>query len=269
MRGSQTDGPEAVTRNQMFATATPPRRLPRVLVLTDNRFLWEQFLGIVDSEKVEAEFTCRFSPMNVPFQMEFAGRSDFAALCVKSEWQRVVAEFELVFSLHCKQLFPAALVRAVRCINVHPGLNPHNRGWFPQVFSILNKLPLGATIHEMDEQLDHGPVIDQEEVPVHSWDTSLSAYNRVMEAELRLIRKNLNTIIRGDYVARPPAGEGNVNLQADFRRLCELDPGERATLGALMDRLRALTHGDHRNAYFVDGTGRKVFVRVDLQPETE
>lgn len=240
-----------------------------VLVLTDNRLLWQKFIQVVESEKVDTRFIYCFSSVNKQFLEEFATRPDFLPVNVKTDWQRIAREFDLVISLHCKQIFPLDLVRAVKCINIHPGLNPYNRGWFPQAFSIINKLPLGATIHEMDEQIDHGPIIDQEEVPVFSWDTSLTAYDRVVDAEMRLIRKNLKTILRGDYSVRLLTEEGNLNKVSDYRELCLLDLNERGTLSTFLDRLRALTHGDLRNAYFVDKRGKKVFVKVELQPDNE
>lgn len=192
---------------------------------------------------------------------------DFKPLDIKTEWKSVAQEIDLVFSLHCKQLFPPEFVKRVKCINIHPGLNPHNRGWFPQVFSILNKEPVGATIHEIDELIDHGPIIDQEPVELFSWDTSLTAYNRVLEAELRLLRKNLKKILSGDYSVRMPHIEGNVNSKKDFERLCKLDLKEKGTFADFLDRLRALSHGDYQNAYFIDSNGRKVFVKLVLQPD--
>jgi len=250
--------------SRMISPTTKP---PRVLVLTDNRVLWEKFTQIVASEKVDAKFTYCFSYLNKPFLKEFAGKLDFQPMNVKEEWSRICREFNLVISLHGKQILPPPMVRLVRCINIHPGLNPYNRGWYPQVFSIINKLPLGATIHEIDERLDHGPIIDQEEVPVFPWDTSLSAYNRVIEAELNLLRKTLGAIVRGEYSTRRPEQEGNVNRQADFRGLCRLNVSETGTFGAFLDRLRALTHGEYHNAYFLDDRGRKIFVKVVLEPE--
>jgi len=180
-------------------------------------------------------------------------------------WER----FDLVISAHCKQLFPAEMVRTVRCINIHPGLNPHNRGWFPQVFSILNGLPVGATIHEIDEQLDHGAIIAQEEVPVHAWDTSKDVYDRVQKAEISLLREHLPTILSGTYKTTLPATEGNINLKKDFNSLLRLDVNEQMTMGQAIDRLRALTHLPYRNAYFIDPkSGKKVFVSIYLQPES-
>src|ERR1035441_6956770 len=78
---------------------------------------------------------------------------------IKAEYQPLLKDFGLVISLHCRQIFPQALVSGIRCINFHPGFNPHNRGWFPHVFSMINGKPAGITIHEMDEQIDHGLII--------------------------------------------------------------------------------------------------------------
>ena len=237
------------------------------MVITDNRLLWQQFAGIVADENVDSLFRYYFSPSNKPFLAEFVERSDFQPIDVKTDWRRIVQGFDLVISLHCKQIFPAQLARAVKCINIHPGLNPYNRGWFPQIFSIINKLPFGATIHVIDEHLDHGPIIDQEEVPLFAWDTSLTAYNRVIEAELRLVRKNLKKILCGEYTCRQPDKEGNLNLARDFQRLRHLKMDEVGTFQSFIDRLRALTHGEYLNGYFLDESGKRVFVKVELQPE--
>jgi methionyl-tRNA formyltransferase len=192
-----------------------------------------------------------------------------ASTDIKTSYPRLIEEHDLIISAHCKQLFPEPLVEARRCINIHPGLNPHNRGWYPQVFCILNGLPLGATIHEIDAQLDHGPIIDQMQVALYPWDTSLEAYNRVRQAEAVLLDRSIDKILDDTYVPRPPATEGNVNYRKDFNALCRLDLDERLTLGQAIDRLRALTHGSFENAYFIDpATNKKVFVRISLTPET-
>jgi methionyl-tRNA formyltransferase len=190
---------------------------------------------------------------------------------LKSDWQELLPiQPKLVISAHCKQLFPAGMVNAFRCVNVHPGLNPYNRGWFPQVFSILNGLPTGATIHEIDEKLDHGKIIIQQEVPNYKWDTSLDIYKRVQLAEISMLETHLVQIIEGDYTAEPPSMEGNINLKADFNQLLELDLNATQQVGQTLDLLRALTHGNYRNAFFKDPeTGKKVYVTINLYKEDE
>ncbi|NJO92836.1 MAG: dTDP-4-amino-4,6-dideoxyglucose formyltransferase [Chloroflexia bacterium] len=165
-----------------------------------------------------------------------------------------------MISLHCKQLFPTELVNTIKCINIHPGLNPYNRGWFPQVFSIINKMPLGATIHEIDEELDHGNIIAQQEIVVYPWDTSLTAYNRVLETELILIQDNIISIFENTYSTIAPKKEGNINYKKDFDEICQLDLQEVNELGYFIDKLRALTHGNYPNAYFFDKNIEKKYM---------
>ena len=242
-----------------------------VLVLSDNAWILDQFTALIRARtglQSQRSFKFACSPASPALIGKDSDGYTIEPLDIRQGSARVVAEHDLIISAHCKQLFPAPLVNARRCINIHPGLNPYNRGWFPQVFSILNGLPLGATIHEIDEQLDHGNIIDQMEVPVYPWDTSLDAYDRVQAAEMELLDRSIDSILNGTYVARPPGGEGNVNCKKDFSALCRIDPNEHVTFKHAIDRLRALTHGTFNNAYFVDpATGKKIYVRIALQPE--
>jgi dTDP-4-amino-4,6-dideoxyglucose formyltransferase len=244
-------------------------KLKKVLVISDNSYLIREFAGITEElYPGEALFSYACSPSNTALLQDPSLPVKPEALHVKSSWQKLASGYDLILSLHCKQLFPPDLVSRVRCINIHPGLNPHNRGWFPQVFSILNGLPLGATIHEIDDQLDHGPIIAQEQVFPEAHDTSLTAYNKVLEAELRLVRRHLRALVEHTYEAVPASAEGNVNYKKDFNDLCRLDLQEQGTFGGFINKLRALSHGDFRNAYFVDeATGKKVYVRIHLERE--
>jgi len=239
----------------------------RILVISDNAHLIERFRAIIvelNQPLQDAQFEFACSKKNVGLQQEL----HIPGLDVKhDDLASITTDFDLVISLHCKQIFPAEMVQAVRCVNVHPGLNPYNRGWFPQVFSIMNGLPLGATIHEIDEQVDHGPIIAQREVSVRSDDTSLTCYERVLEAECELLYEFLPSIVANSYVTMRPA-EGNYNSLADFRELCQLDMHQTVRAGDLINRLRALTHGDYHNAFFIDEQGEKVFVSLSLERTT-
>ena len=65
-----------------------------------------------------------------------------------------------------------------------------------------------------------------------------------------------------------PEQEGNVNLKKDFNDLCLLDMNKATTMGEAINYLRALTHGNYPNAFFVDSeTGAKVYVKISLQKE--
>lgn len=176
-------------------------------------------------------------------------------------------EFNLILSLHCKQIFPETLVDSVTCINVHPGFNPYNRGWYPQVFSIINGKPIGATIHLMDKEVDHGKIIDQTEIKIKSNDTSLDVYERVAFAEKQLIQKNLLEILNNTYSITHSPDDGNYNSIGDFKSMCNLNLDSIAPLREHIDLLRSLTHGKFKNAYFLDNNGNRIFIRITLEEE--
>ena len=190
-------------------------------------------------------------------------REDSADLLKANEIKK---NYSLAISIHCKQFFPSHLVNNIRCINVHPGYNPYNRGWYPQVFSILNGLKSGVTIHEMDEKLDHGPIIVQKEYKIESWDTSGTAYEKIMKLERELVFEHFLSIRDNKYKAVLPCKEGNINISKDFEKIKCLSLDEHGRFGDFLNRLRALTHGGYKNAYYIDETGKKIYVRIILEP---
>lgn len=229
-----------------------------ISVITDNVFLYKELKKIIlHNDYLEYNFTFYSSPNNIIDK-------SVSELTIKDSLPMLIKSSDLVFSLHCKQLFPKELVNQVRCINVHPGLNPYNRGWFPQAFSIINGLPIGVTIHEIDELLDHGDIIVQESIQQYEYDTSLSLYNRILSKEIELIKNHLVDIIMGIYVTNKPINEGNLNLKKDFTELCKLDLKNKDTFQNHINILRALTHGDYKNAYFLDDKGERIYVTVTL-----
>ena len=222
----------------------------KILIITDNEYIKSNMIEIFTNNKYRWEYSIQES-INLDLKD-------------KNIIQEIISTYNLVISAHCKKIFPPNLVDNIRCINLHPGLNPYNRGWFPQVFSIINHLPIGATIHEIDNELDHGPIIVQEEVKINSTDTSLEVYNKVIQKEIELFNLNLESIILNTYELIFPKEEGNLNLKKDFNKLCELDLNNVGTLKEHIDLLRALTHGDFNNAFFYDSKNEKINIRLEI-----
>jgi len=239
----------------------------KVLVLTDNKFLLKNFLRIIESKKLnlKSKFFFAYSYNNPAPSNLVACYRDIFKINVKSELKIMLKNYDLIFSLHCKQIFPKELVVNKTCINVHPGFNPYNRGWFPQIFSIINKNPIGATIHIMDENIDHGPIIAQKEIIIESFDTSKTIYDKILNLEIELITNNIESLLTKKYKAMPPSFEGNYNSRKDFLELCRIKLEEKVTFEQAIDKFRALTHENFKNAFFVDNKGNKVFVRIILE----
>jgi len=237
----------------------------QVILLTDNKYVFERFreiISIKNLDDVNFEYYC--SPSS---EQLFSKIDDVSILDIKSDYRKIVNKANLVISCHCKKIFPAELVNTVRCVNVHPGLNPYNRGWYPQVFAINNGLPHGATIHEMDEEIDHGNIIAQQIVDISMKDTSRSVYDRVVEAEVKLFRENFVDIIFGCYKSMPMLEEGNYNSIQDFKDMLEIDLDRVGTFREFYNLLRSLTHEPYSNAFIIDDSGSKIKLKLNLELE--
>jgi dTDP-4-amino-4,6-dideoxyglucose formyltransferase len=239
------------------------RTAETAFVVADNAIVYQRMRPAFESAAAKVSFFCSRDSAGTFAQAIAAG--DVTPIELRRDWERLRG-YDVGFSCHSKQIFPAPLVRDVRCINVHPGLNPYNRGWYPQVFSLINKLPLGVTIHEMDAEIDHGPIVCQSSVEIDEGDTSETVYQRLLDAEIRLFTEWLPALLRGDYTAVAPAAEGNYNSRADFEKLCEIDLDKRVTFREAIDFLRATSHRPHFNAFYRSAGGR-VFVRLEVQRE--
>ena len=176
----------------------------------------------------------------------------------------VISNFQLIISLHCKQIFGQKILNAISCINIHPGYNPINRGWYPQVFAIANNISLGATIHEITSEIDNGPIIARRKVEINSWDTSETAYKKVLDCEIELLEENLDDILNSNYKVEIDQNESNFFTREDFKKLCKIDLTEKLTMQKAIDKLRALSHNGYRNAFFVDEYGNKVSLELKL-----
>ena len=239
----------------------------KIAIITDNPFLAEKFYGILHSKSIidsldSISIFC--SPQSNP--KDFSNLESISTINLKDpkNVEHLTANFEVVFSIHCKQLFPKELIDACRCINVHPGYNPINRGWFPQIFSIIHDLDIGATIHEIDEKLDHGAIIAREKVEKLATDTSEILYERILTKELELIDKHIISILNDSYKTIPMENEGNLFLKKDFEALKEIDLNKKVSYKEAINYMRAMTFEKYDNAYFLDEKGEKVYLKISL-----
>ena len=233
------------------------------IIISDNYSICSKVSEIILGKNFDIKFSYGISPFSN--EDDFPMDVDIFDMKKIEDVEALIEKHDLLISVHCKQLFPNELINAVKCINIHPGYNPINRGWYPQVFAIINDLVIGATIHEITRDLDNGPVIKRKKVKKYAWDTSLSLYNRVVDEEIELFDKCLYDILNNSYTTFTPKETNNLFLKKDFEELKQIKLDKKATYKEVIDHLRALTHGDYDNVFFIDrDTGKKIIVKISL-----
>lgn len=86
-------------------------------------------------------------------------------------------------------ILSAECLRGKKVLNGHPGVIPAARGLDAFKWSIYNRLPLGVTLHYIDEQVDAGEVVSIIPTPVFPSDTLESLARRHYENEIRMMAR--------------------------------------------------------------------------------
>ena len=121
---------------------------------------------------------------------DFAGREDFD----RELAERVASHsVELVVGAgYMRVLSPAFLERFPAVLNVHPSLLPRFRGLRAVERALEAGVEqTGVTVHFMVEEVDAGPVVAQETVPVLPGETKESLLGRLHPVEHRLLVRSV------------------------------------------------------------------------------
>lgn len=87
-----------------------------------------------------------------------------------------------------------------RILNIHPSLLPAFPGLEAQQQAFAYGVKVtGCTVHFVDEELDHGPIIVQRAIPVLDTDTEHTLAERILEQEHIAYSEAINVVIEGKY----------------------------------------------------------------------
>lgn len=86
-----------------------------------------------------------------------------------------------------------------RILNIHPSLLPA----FPGAHAVESALEhgvkvTGVTVHVVDEQVDHGPIVAQRPVPVEPNDTAQTLHARIQVEEHAVYPEVVRALIQGE-----------------------------------------------------------------------
>lgn len=148
------------------------------------------------------------------YALERAAAAGVPSICVelaehpdRKAWEVALAdavaaaEPDLVVLAGFMRILSGDFVRRWPVINVHPSLLPA----FPGANAVAEALEwgvkvTGVTVHVVDEEVDHGPIIAQEAVPVAPDDTAATLHARLQAVEHRLLPEAVRLLCRDRLV---------------------------------------------------------------------
>lgn len=125
-------------------------------------------------------------PTAVVPHTDFSSREDFDRRMLELLKKHGV---ELVILAGFMRLLSSAFVRAFRhrILNIHPALLPAFPGLHAPRQALEHGVRIaGATVHIVDEEMDHGPIVMQAAVPMYSDDTETRLRARILRQEHRI-----------------------------------------------------------------------------------
>jgi phosphoribosylglycinamide formyltransferase-1 len=142
----------------------------------------------------------------------------------RAEWSSALRDTvlayapDLVVSAGFMRVLAPAFVDqfAGRLINLHPSLLPA----FPGAHAVRDALAAGVkvtgtTIHFVDHEVDHGPILLQEPVRVFADDNEERLHERIKQVEHRVIVEGCRMVLAGAASARPLHPTGKFLAQND------------------------------------------------------
>jgi len=167
------------------------------------------------------------------------------------------------------QIIPRAILEipARGVLNVHASLLPRHRGAAPVAYAILSgDRETGVTIMQMDERLDHGPILAMRSVEIAPREDAAQLTLRLADLGARLLVETLGRVDEIGAVAqdeeratvaprlRKEDGELDWSLGAEEidRRVRGLQPWPGATLPTSRGRVKVLSGHVEGDRYVLD-----------------
>ncbi len=128
---------------------------------------------------------------------DFTSKQDFEEEIIHSLREQRI---DLVVMAGFMRLLSPDFIKAYRnrIVNIHPSLLPSFKGarGIKDAFSYGAKVT-GVTVHFVDEEMDHGPIILQKEVVIREFDTLGSLEARIHKIEHSLYPQAIKLIAQG------------------------------------------------------------------------
>jgi len=144
---------------------------------------------------------------------------------------------DLLVCIEYPQILKKDVLRIPRlgCANLHTSLLPQYRGRHPVTWALIRgEDHIGITLHFMDENIDEGDIVLQDEVPVEKDDDYRDVFAKLVPVGCRMVELGLNQIETGSfyrrkqraakatYLRKRMPGDGRINWRESSRSVSRL-----------------------------------------------
>ncbi|MFO7569513.1 MAG: methionyl-tRNA formyltransferase [Smithellaceae bacterium] len=200
-----------MTKPRILFMGTPDFALPALTMLHDRQY---PIVGVVTQPDRKAGRGQQATAPPVKLLAQQCGLTVYQPQRVKDP------DFlDLFYQIHCDmvvvaafgQILPKTIIDFPRygCLNIHPSLLPKYRGAAPLNWSIIRgETTTGVTIMQMDEGMDSGDILLQEETPIGENETAGELHNRLAKRGANLLCQTIEQVVSGAARRKPQDASG-------------------------------------------------------------
>lgn len=174
---------------------------------------FQAIIDAVNSEKIKANLSLLISDSPQAYAIERAKQAEIKFICIERKDFNSRQEFEaaiiqqlqehnvdLIVLAGFMRILGDEIIKAYenRIINIHPALLPSFKGahGIKDAFDYGVKVT-GVTVHFVDQEMDHGPIIAQEQVVIEENDTQESLEEKIHKVEHQIYSRCINLFVEG------------------------------------------------------------------------
>lgn len=160
-------------------------------------------------------------------------------------------EADFLFSLfYGEKINIGKLSKSCKAFNFHAGILPFYRGSGTLNFAIINKeKETGITLHELDENIDTGPIIKIHKFEIEPLETAESLLIKAEDETFNLFTKEFPTLIKGDFKS----------YQQDSNHSRFYSRKELHDIKDMTHIVRAFSLNGKESAYYYNKSGKKIY----------
>jgi phosphoribosylglycinamide formyltransferase-1 len=143
---------------------------------------------------------------------ELANANDLSFIRYDGKSELAECDFYLITGAG---LLPSNVVRGKQIINAHPGIIPSARGLDSFKWSIYENIPLGITLHYIDEEVDAGQLISIVRTPIYPGDSLMTLARRHYELEIEVL-SNFTHYLANSFIEAFPIYDAHRRMPAEI-----------------------------------------------------
>lgn len=207
---------------------------------------------INSEEKINPEFKSQVSNLIFGAEFEIEILQYSPRIWESAEFNQLLGSETFGISVLFGHIFPGKIISKFNgnLINLHPSLLPIGRGADPIFWSVIEELPQGASIHRIDEGIDTGEILVQEEIEIKSWLSSGQIYELAM-AKLYHLFVDFYPYWNSSTPSVPQVGQGTHHQSHELVKIKSQILENSGILFKQLNLIQALTYNDHRKARLV------------------